>query len=278
MAARRRAAIKTKPTARKGRSASTKRSKGKDVNRNLLPAALSVCLVFCIAVIGYMGFQTAAASEFFKAERIYVSGTKRASSESVERIVTSQTEQSGVWNADLAEIKSRVERLPFVKSAAVSRILPSGIAVEVFEHIPAARVATASGELLVDEDARVLAESTEDEPDLPFSLVGWNEAKSEAADKENLERVKLYRQMLTAWTDQGLADDVRKVDLSDPRDPGALIEDSGMEVRIAVGREKFGENLSRGIRAIVGKGDTFEGVDLVGTNLILAPRKTAAVK
>jgi len=225
-----------------------------------------------------MGFQTAAASEFFKAERIYVSGTKRASSESVERIVTSQTEQSGVWNADLAEIKSRVERLPFVKSAAVSRILPSGIAVEVFEHVPAARVATASGELLADEEARVRAAATEEEQGLPCAMSGWNEAKSEDADKENLERVKLYQQMLTAWTDQGLADDVRKVDLTDPRDPGALIEDSGMEVRIAVGREKFGENLSRGIRAIVGKGDTFEGVDLVGTNLILAPRKGASAQ
>jgi cell division protein FtsQ len=276
MAARKRAAIRTKPTPRKGRSASPKRGKGKHSTRGLLPAALSVCLIFCIAVIAYMGFQTAAASEFFKAERIYVSGTKRSSRESVERVVTSQTEQSGVWNADLAEIKSRVERLPFVRSAAVSRILPSGIAVEVFEHVPAARVATRTGELLVDEQARVLAESTETEPDLPFALLGWNEAKSEVADKENLERVKLYQQMLTAWTDQDLANDVRKVDLSDVRDPRVLVEDSGMEVRIAVGREKFGENLSRGIRAIVGKGDTFEGVDLVGRNLILAPRRAAS--
>jgi hypothetical protein len=29
----------------------------------------------------------------------------------------------------------------------------------------------------------------------------------------------------------------------------------------------------RGIKAIVGKGDMFEGVNLVGNNMILAPRK-----
>ena len=39
-------------------------------------------------------------------------------------------------------------------------------------------------------------------------------------------------------------------------------------------RENFGENLSKGIKAIVGKGQTFEAVNLVGTNMILLPRKS----
>ena len=276
MDASKRAAIKTKPTARKGRSASKKRGRSSDVNRHLLPAVLSACLIFCIAVIGYLGFQTAAASEFFKAERIYVTGTQRASRENVERIVVSETEQSGVWNADLSEIRSRVEKLPFVKSAAVSRVLPGGIAVEVFEHIPAARVVTKNGELLVNEKAEVLAEVTGEEPDLPFAMVGWSETRSEEADKANLERVKAYQKMLQAWKDQGLAADVLKVDLSDLREPRAVVQDSGMEVKIAVGREKFGENLQRGIRAIVGKGEEFAGVDLIGVNLQLISRTDAS--
>jgi hypothetical protein len=51
-----------------------------------------------------------------------------------------------------------------------------------------------------------------------------------------------------------------------------MIEDSGTVVSIALGRDKFGEYLKRGINAIVGKGEMFEAVNLVGQNMILAPR------
>jgi hypothetical protein len=103
-------------------------------------------------------------------------------------------------------------------------------------------------------------------------MTGWNEAKSEAALKENLERVKMYRKMLADWKEFNLSSRVVMVDLADLREPRAMVEDSGTTVSIALGREKFGEHLKRGINAIVGKGDMFEAVNLVGTNMVLAPR------
>ena len=250
----------------------TKRTGGK-IRPNLLPFMLSICLLFCLAVIGYLSFQSVTASEFFAIGTIEVRGTERASKENIERIVIGQTERSGVWNADLLEIKARVEKLAFVRSAAVSRILPNGITVEVFEHEPKAIVNLPGGKFLVDGNGRVLAKAEKPEPDLPFELTGWNEEKSEAADKENVARVKLYQQMLTEWTEYGIADRVITVNIADIRRPHVTIEDSGLPVTIDVGREKFGENLSRGMKAIVGKGDVFEGVDLKGTNMILAPRR-----
>jgi hypothetical protein len=40
-----------------------------------------------------------------------------------------------------------------------------------------------------------------------------------------------------------------------------------------LGRENFGQQLASGIKAIVGKGNMFEGVNLVGQNMVLVPRK-----
>jgi hypothetical protein len=98
--------------------------------------------------------------------------------------------------------------------------------------------------------------------------------KSEAAGKENLERVKIYQKMLSEWKEFNLSARVLAVNLEDIREPRAMIEDSGTVVSIALGRDKFGEYLKRGINAIVGKGEMFEAVNLVGQNMILAPRKT----
>lgn len=75
---------------------------------------------------------------------------------------------------------------------------------------------------------------------------------------------------------QGLESRISALDVADIREPRAVTEDSGASVTIAVGRENFGENLKRGIKAIVGKGEIFEAVNLVGQNMILAPRKTTA--
>jgi len=82
--------------------------------------------------------------------------------------------------------------------------------------------------------------------------------------------------MLEEWKQFDLASRVKSVDLADLREPKATTEDSGLPVSIALGKDNFGDHLKNGINAIVGKGDIFEAVDLVGQNMILAPRKAAA--
>jgi cell division septal protein FtsQ len=237
-----------------------------------LPLFLSFCILVCLGALGFLGYQTVTASDFFHVAKIEVRGTDRASSGDVRRLVEMQTEKSGVWNADLPGIKEKLERLPWVKSVAVSRVLPNGIRVHVFERVPHALVKTADGTVLVDAEGAVIAPAREKEPEFPFALTGWSHVKSEVAGKENLERVKMYQKMLDEWKEFNLSSRVIAVDLADVREPRAMIEDSGNVVTIALGREKFGEYLKRGINAIVGKGDMFEAVNLVGQNMILAPR------
>ncbi len=273
-------------TRKKGTPArASRRRKNVSVNRRslngpsrignfFLPFFLSFCILVCLGVLGYLGYRNVTASGFFDVKKIEVQGTDRSSKQDIERLVGSQTERSGVWNADLAEIKEKIEKMQFVKSAAVSRVLPNGIRVSVVERIPAAIVSLRSGDVLVDSEGQILAQADKKEDKLPFALFGWDETKTEKAIKDNLDRVKLYTKMLEEWKQFDLASRVRSVDLTDLREPKAVTEDSGLAVSIALGKDNFGEHLKKGINAIVGKGDVFDAVDLVGQNMILSPRKT----
>jgi len=272
--ARKSTRVKVKqPLRKQGRSASRKKSAGSGRFRSFgLPLFLSFCILVCLAALGFLGYQTVTASNFFDVARIDVVGTERTSSTDIRRIVEMQTEKSGVWKADLPGIKEKLERMQWVKSASVSRVLPNGIRVQVFEREPLAMVRSTDGTVLVDADGAVIAPAQEKEPDFPFAMMGWNTNKSEAAGKENLERVKMYQKMLAEWKEFNLSSRVTAVNLEDIREPRAIVEDSGTTVSIALGRDKFGEYLKRGINAIVGKGEMFEAVNLVGQNMILAPR------
>ena len=274
---RKQARVKVKrPMSGRRSAAATRRSSAAAgrVRNFVLPVFLSLCIMICLGALGFLGYQTVTASDFFNVAKVEVRGTERASAEDIRRVVEIQTEKSGVWNADLPGIKEKLEKLQWVRSAAVSRVLPNGIRVQVSERVPQAAVRSRGETVLVDGDGFVIAATKEKEPAFPFVLTGWNEAKSEAALKENLERVKMYQKMLSEWKEFNLSSRVTSVDLADLREPRALIEDSGTTVSIALGRDNFGEYLKRGINAIVGKGEMFEAVNLVGSNMILAPRKT----
>lgn len=242
----------------------------------VLPFFLSFCILVCLGVLGFLGYRNVTASGFFDVKAVEVSGVERSSKQDIERIIESQTERSGAWNADLTEIKGKVEALQFVKTAAVSRVLPGGIRVNVVERIPAAIVRLSSGDVMVDNEGRILAPVEKKENKLPFAMIGWDETKTEKAVTDNLSRIKIYARMLDDWKQFDLASRVKSVDLADLREPKAITEDSGLPVSIALGKDNFGDHLKKGINAIVGKGEIFEAVDLVGQNMILAPRKAAA--
>lgn len=241
-----------------------------------LPLFLSVCLLVCLSVLGYLGLQSVTASKFFEIKAVDVRGAARASREDIARITSNAAERTGVWNADLDEIKAKVEKLPFVKTASVSRVLPDGLSVHIVERDPIAVIKLPGGNVLVDNESNILAKANADEPSLPVTITGWDESKTDKAAKENLERVKIYQKMLTEWREVGLVSRVLSVDLADLRDPKAITEDGGNPVTISVGRESFAQHLKNGVAAIAGKSDMFDGVSLVGSNMILTSRKKPA--
>jgi len=240
--------------------------------RFVLPSIICCLLLAALVFIGAVGMRTATASSFFALRNIDVRGTERTAQDDVRRVVSSSVERPGVWNADLSDIRIKIEKFPFVKTAAVSRVLPAGIRVSVTERVPAAVVHLGAGDFLVDIDGTVLTAATggdKNEKGLPFVLRGWDEAKTEKAGPDNLARLKLYRRMLDEWKQFDLAARVRDVNLSNVRAPVATIEDSGRTIAVSLAKDNLGKSLKMAIEAVCGKGAKIKSVNAEGNYPVL---------
>ncbi len=265
----------TKPkTRRKTTTVTSRRTKkgaGNFVNF-FVPLFFIFCIVFCIGFLALMGYRTVTASSFFDVKEIEIKGTNKVSRETVEKIVRAESEKNGVWNADLQKIREEIEKTDFVKTATVSRILPDGIRVNVTERKPSAVARIDGGDFWVDDDGIVLVLVGKDEARPPFFIQGWNRDKSEKAQEENKERVKIYLEMLDDWQEYELAKRVKAVDLSNIKEPVAITEDSGERIAIEVENGNLAKRLKDGIKAIAGKGSNYQAVNIEGQNMVLVPR------
>ena len=104
-------------------------------------------------------------------KQIDVRGVSRVSKDDIEKIVSRQTEKSGVWNADLVTIREDIEKITQVKSAVVSRVLPDGLRVNLIEREPRAVVRLERGDLWADDGAVL------------FDLVGKNDDAPAVCDE-----------------------------------------------------------------------------------------------
>ena len=234
-----------------------------------LPLAISAVLIVAIAVLGFTFYRTATDSQFFKVRNIEVRGTDRTPVEDIRRIVASETEKPGVWNADLANIRLKIEKFPFVKSASVSRMLPAGIRVDVVERVPQAIVHLKSGDFLVDGDGTILSAMNGSDKDFPFVLHGWDEAKTEKAPADNIARLKLYKKMLDEWKQFDLMARVKQVDLTDIREPTAVVEDSGRTISVLLAKDSLGKSLKTAIEVVTGKGAKIKSVNVGGASPVI---------
>jgi cell division septal protein FtsQ len=241
----------------------TKKTSGR-FRSYFLPGVLSLVILACIGFLGVRGYQTVTASEFFDVKKVDVRGISHASKEDIEKIVASQTQHAGVLNADLIDIKARIEKLTFVRTAAVSRVLPNGIRISVVERQPQAIVSLSSGDYLIDENGDIITAAKKGEDQAPLIIRGWDEAKTEKALKDNQQRMKVYQKMVADWSNFELVKRVKEVNLSDLQEPKAVIEDSGSPITVALAKDNFGKNLRDAIEAVAGKGQKIRAVDVSG--------------
>lgn len=254
---------KRKPR-RKAADNRARRSGTGNFGKYFLPGAISACILICLGVLMFFGYRTVTASNFFEVRDVAVSGTVRASRQDIERIIRGETEKSGAWNADLPDIRQKIEKLPYIKSAAVSRSLPNGMRVVVTERVPIALVHLAAGDYLVDNEAAILAPVDKNEQQDLLLIRGWDEAKSEKAAKDNAARIKMFQKMTADWGEFGLGKKVKEVNLADLLEPKAVIEDSGSQIPITLSREEFAKSLKAAVEAVAGKGERIKSVNSSG--------------
>jgi hypothetical protein len=237
--------------------------------RYFIPAIISVCLLIGIGYLAVMGYQTATRSEFFKLENVQISGNERTPAEDIRRVVIAEAEKTGVWNADYAAIKEKIEKFPFVNKASVSASLPSAIKVVVEERVPVALVRIGAGDFLVDAEARFLAKAAPGENAFPFFMKGWDEAKTEKAHNENLLRLTMFKKVVDELRQFGLENTVSAVDLSNHRVPVVVVKDGDRPIAVTLARENPGKGLKTTLEVIRGKESRVRSVDAAGVSPVI---------
>lgn len=217
-------------------------------------------------------YKSVVGSSFFDVRAIVINGVNRAPIKKIEKIVSMNSEHTGAWKADINLIKSEIEKLKFVKTASVSKVLPNKFRIIVNERVPKAMVRINEKDFWVDKDALVLGLIPAGEKGRGFKMLGWEKSNSESAVENNKKRVNLFTKLQAEWEKNKLASRVKAIDLSDLRDPKAIVSDSGETVAIHLGRENFGWRLQKGLENIAGRGKEVRSIIVGGSRPVIRYR------
>jgi cell division protein FtsQ len=225
-----------------------------------VPAILKLALAIVVGILIFAGYRAAASASFFQVHTVEVQGTSRVSADEVQAIVRKEVEKTGVWKADLNGINARLERLPWIRTAVVSRVLPDRIRVRITERVPRAVVRTSSGRFRwVDDDAVLLGEMLPTDQLPPFFLRGLNEDDSDGARKENRERVAKFMELEQEWDAAGLSERVSEVNLIDIRDVRAQLAGDNSQIEVRLGSQDHGKRLKDALNVLDSQRQTARG-------------------
>ena len=240
-----------------------------------VPRALKVILVI-LGIIGLaIGYRAASSAALFQARAVDVIGTSRTSAEEIEGLVRRSVSRTGVWRADLSALSVELGRLPGVRRAVVSRVLPDGLRVRITERVPTAVVRTSSGHFVwVDDEGVALGEMTTSDQMPPFFIRGWNEDGTNEARLENSERVKKYQEALREWQTVGVVERVSEISLFDVRDVRAQLAGKDSEIEVRLGSHELGRRLKEALDVLdeykqTPRGSSITYADYQGNHVLL---------
>jgi cell division protein FtsQ len=223
-----------------------------------VPLALRIGAIAIIAFIGFVAYRSAASASFFQVRTVETKGTSRASSDEIKAVVRRDLSATGVWQADLEELSNHLERLPWVRTAVVTRVLPDGIRVRITEREPKAVVRNAAGRFIwVDDDAVFLDEMLPTDQMPAFFLRGWNEEAG--AQKENRDRVGKFLELQRDWLAQGIAERVSEVNLHDLRDVRVQLAGDDSQIEVRLGSQEQSTRLGKALSVLDAQRQTSRG-------------------
>lgn len=225
-----------------------------------LPVMAKAVLAVVVGALVFAGYRAAASASLFQVRRVDVQGTARASTEEIQTLVRHEASKAGVWQADLTALSARIERVPWVRTAVVSRVLPDGLRVRITERVPRVVVRISSGHFVwVDDDAVLLGEMSPADQISAFFLRGWAEEDSEQARSENRERVQKYLELAREWDAAKLSDRVSEVNLIDLRDVRVQLAGDDSQIEVRLGSQELGKRLKQALEVLDEQRQTLRG-------------------
>ena len=172
----------------------------------------------------------------FRLHSIELRGGKFVSALEVEEVFFPDRDQS-IYLIPLDERRREVERIPWVRSATVARVLPDHVAVTVEERAPVAFLWTRRGIALVDGEGVILDTPEQSQWTFPV-LRGVSEQEPVEKRKARMERYLKLRDALGQQKGE-MPPEISEVDLADAADLAVVVTDAYGAVRLHLGEERF---------------------------------------
>jgi cell division protein FtsQ len=241
-----------------------KRASGESIAARLrsllgyVPTALRIAVIAIVCLLVVVVYRAAASASFFQIKKVETKGASRASVEDIQATVRRDVSETGVWRADLHSISQHLEKLPWVRNAIVTRVLPDGIRVRITERQPRAVVRTSSGRFIwVDDDAVYLGEMAPTDQMPPFFLRGWSE--EETGRTENRARVAKFLELQKEWEAQSVSERVSEVNVMDLRDVRVQLAGDDSQIEVRLGSQEQGARLHKALTVLDAQRQTARG-------------------
>jgi len=216
-----------------------------------VPGVLKYVMILATVIALVIAYRAAASASLFQLRATDVTGATRVSSEEVSAVTRRAVARTGVWRADLSAISAELQRLPGVRRAIVTRVLPDRLRVRVIERVPVGVVRTSAGHFVwVDEEGVALGEMKSTDHMPAFFIRGWSDDDVEDARKENAQRVHRYLELTRAWDPMGLSERISEVNLIDIRDVRAQLAGDDSQIEVRLGSQDFGERLKDALEVL----------------------------
>ncbi|HEY6274548.1 MAG TPA: FtsQ-type POTRA domain-containing protein [Terriglobales bacterium] len=167
---------------------------------------------------------------------IEISGVRNASRVQVMDIAGADIGRN-VFFVPLDERRAQLEKIPWVESATVMRLLPNHIAVDIAERTPVAFVEMGAKINLIDAGGVVLGAPANRQTRYSFPVIHGIAETEPLSSRAAV--MKIYNRLISDLDAGGYTRQLSEVDLSDPNDVKATVSDSGGMVVLHLGDADF---------------------------------------
>ena len=142
-----------------------------------------------------------------------------------------------VFRIPLGERRAEIEQIPWVRSAALARVLPNQLVVFLEERVPVVFAWTDEGVFLVDEEGVLLDYPREAHFTLPV-VRGLSDQEPAEERRAKMQLFMALKKDLDRGGD-AWSETISEVDVSDLRDARVVVADSAGAILLHLGRERF---------------------------------------
>ncbi|MBI1956739.1 MAG: FtsQ-type POTRA domain-containing protein [Acidobacteria bacterium] len=199
-------------------------------------------VLFGLVVLGAIAYAAWAVVHFLRNDphfflaAIHVQGGKYVAQSMVQEKFSLDRGQS-VFRIPLGERRAEIEQIPWVRAAALARVLPNQLVVFLEERVPVAFAWTDEGVFLVDAEGVLL----DYPPQTHFTLPVVRGLSDQEPAEERRAKMQLFMALQKdlnrggdAWSEA-----ISEVDVSDLRDARVVVADSAGAILLHLGRERF---------------------------------------